>query len=113
MLGTLAGWAPLAPGERCNYDDLIDIARHQAALGAYDDLAALAVQAVTMLPGTLATVAYLARATGDLATARTHHQQRLAIAERLAATDSANAQWQKDLQVAQQRIADLRDGTAG
>jgi hypothetical protein len=45
---------------RGNYDDLIDIARHQAALGRYDDLTNLAIQAVQTLPGTLAVIAYLA-----------------------------------------------------
>ena len=45
---------------RGSYDDLLDIPRHLAALHRYDDIADIAGQAAQMLPGTLATVAYLA-----------------------------------------------------
>ena len=45
---------------RGSYDDLLDIPRHLAALHRYDDIAGIAGQAARMLPGTLATVAYLA-----------------------------------------------------
>ena len=45
---------------RGSYDDLLDIPRHLAALHRYDDIAGIAEQATQMLPGTLATVAYLA-----------------------------------------------------
>jgi hypothetical protein len=46
--------------QRGNYDDLIDIPRHLAALHRYDEIADIAGQAIRMLPGTLASVAYLA-----------------------------------------------------
>jgi tetratricopeptide (TPR) repeat protein len=165
--------------DRGSYDDLIEIARHQAALGHYDQLASLAIQTVRSLPGTLAVIAYLAEvrplippaerawilvadeelqallnvgdlpaatrqqqiihkqiqvraradpanagwqrdlsvshnrlgdlatAAGDQATARTHYQQDLAIAERLVAADPANAQRQRDLSVSHNRLGDL------
>jgi hypothetical protein len=46
--------------ERGTYEDLVDIPRHLAALGRYDEAAAIARHAAGMLPGTLAVVAYLA-----------------------------------------------------
>ena len=46
--------------DRGFYDDLLDIPRHMAALGLYDDIAAIAAQASRILPGTLAAAAYLA-----------------------------------------------------
>ncbi len=46
--------------QRGSYDDLIDIPRHLAALHHYDEIADIAGQATGMLPGTLASVAYLA-----------------------------------------------------
>ena len=39
--------------EHGTYDDLLDIPRHLAALGRYDDIADIAQQATQMLPGTL------------------------------------------------------------
>ena len=42
--------------ERGTYEDLLDIPRHLAALGRYDDIASIAEQATGMLAGTLATV---------------------------------------------------------
>ena len=45
---------------RGSYGDLLDIPRHLAALHRYDDIADIAEQATQVLPGTLATVAYLA-----------------------------------------------------
>ena len=42
----------------------------------------------------------LAAATGDLSTARTSYQAGLDIAQRLAAADPANAQWQPTFQLA-------------
>ena len=46
--------------QRGSYDDLLDIPRHLAALRRYDDIPGIAAQAAQILPGTLATVAYLA-----------------------------------------------------
>ena len=43
----------------------------------------------------------------DLTAARTAHQARLDIAERLAAADPVNAKWQRDLERARQRISGL------
>jgi hypothetical protein len=44
---------------------------------------------------------------GDLATARDHYQASLDIAERLAAADSANSGWQRDLSVSHERLGDV------
>jgi tetratricopeptide (TPR) repeat protein len=114
-----------------DYDDLIDIARHQAALGDYDDLAALATQAVTMLPGTLATIAYLAEirplippaqrawiivaaeevqallSAGDLPAAARQRQAIHQQVEDRATNDPANPQWQHDLSVSYVDLGDL------
>ena len=49
----------------------------------------------------------VAAAAGDLAAARTAYQASLDIAVRLAATDSANAKWQRDLSIAQQKMEDF------
>ena len=43
--------------QRGSYEDLVDIPRHLAALGRYDEAAGIAEQAERMLPGTLAVVA--------------------------------------------------------
>ena len=53
----------------------------------------------------------VALAAGDLATARTHHQASLDIAERLAAADPTNAEWQRDLSRIRQKITDLGAAT--
>ncbi|HWF79217.1 MAG TPA: CHAT domain-containing protein, partial [Streptosporangiaceae bacterium] len=45
---------------RGGYEDLVAIARHGAALGAYADVADFVTQAVQIMPGTLARLAYLA-----------------------------------------------------
>lgn len=45
---------------RVTYDDLIDIARHQAAIGQQDQIPGLARRVVAALPGVLAAAAYLA-----------------------------------------------------
>ena len=113
------------------YDDLIDIPRHLAALGRYDDIADVAEQATQMLPGTLATVAFLAEIrplipsaerawilvadlevqallrAGDLpaATGQLHamHQQ----IQARAAAGPANTGWQRDLSVSHERLGDV------
>ena len=51
----------------------------------------------------------MARAAGDLTAARTAYQASLDIAVLLAAADPANTGWQRDLQIARQRISDLPD----
>jgi CHAT domain/TIR domain/AAA ATPase domain len=116
---------------RGGYHDLVDLARHQAALGAYDDLAALAAEAVRALSGTLTTVAYLAEirplippaqrawvivadlelraflSAGDL-TAATRQQQSIhEQVEARSAADPANTGWQRDLSVSHIRLGDL------
>jgi hypothetical protein len=45
---------------RGTYEDLLDIPRHLAALGRWDDIAEVTLQATQALTGTLTTVAYLA-----------------------------------------------------
>ena len=46
--------------QRGGYADLVDIPRHLAALGRYNEVGGIAAQAERVLPGTLAVVAYLA-----------------------------------------------------
>jgi tetratricopeptide (TPR) repeat protein len=49
----------------------------------------------------------LARAAGDAAEAREQYVTGLQIAERLAATDPTNAEWQRDLSISHDRLGDL------
>ena len=117
--------------QRGSYEDLIDIARHQAHLAQYGDLAAVATQAASTLPGTLATIAYLAeilplippaqrawilvadlkarafRNAGDLPAAGRQLQAMHEQIEARAAADPANAQWQHDLAISRERLGDL------
>jgi len=51
----------------------------------------------------------LARATGDLAGARDAYQAALAIAQRLAAADPTNAEWQYDLAISLDRLGATED----
>jgi hypothetical protein len=53
-------------------------------------------------------VGLVRRAQGDLAGALAAYEQGLAIAERLAALDARNTQWQRDLAYSQQRVTELR-----
>jgi tetratricopeptide (TPR) repeat protein len=116
---------------RGSYDDLVDVARHQAALGRYDDLASLAVQAVRSLPGTLASIAYLAEVrplippaqrawmivahqevqaflnAGDLPAATRQQQAIHQQVQARANTDPTNTQWQRDLSVSHNKLGDL------
>src|ERR1022692_1186501 len=117
--------------QRGSYDDLIDIPCHFASLRRYDELADVAEQAVKVLPGTLATVAYLAEIrplippterawmlvaqsevqtlmrAGDLPSAarqqRAIHQQ----AESRAAADPAHTQRQRDLSISHEMLGDV------
>ena len=117
--------------QRGSYDDLLDIPRHLAALRRYDDIADIAGQAAQMLPGTLATVAYLAEirplippaerawilvadlevqallSAGNLAAAirqlEAIHQQ----VETRAAADPANTEWQRDLSVIHNKLGEV------
>jgi tetratricopeptide (TPR) repeat protein len=116
---------------RGDYSDLLDIPRHLAALHRYDDIADVAEQATQILPGTLATLAYLAEtrplippgerawtlvadlevqallSTGDLSAAarqlRATHQQ----VQAGAAAYPANAERQRDLAVSHERLGDV------
>ena len=113
------------------YEDLLDIPRHLAALGRYDDIAAIAAQATHILPGTLATVACLAEIrplvppaerawtlvadlevqallnSGDLpsATRQLHAIHRQVQAR--AAADPADTGWQRDLSISHDRLGDV------
>ena len=49
----------------------------------------------------------LAAAAGDLAGAGEHYRAGLAIAERLAAADPTNTEWQRDLSISRERLGDL------
>jgi hypothetical protein len=113
------------------YGDLLDIPRHLAHLGRYDEVAGVADQAVRVLPGTLATAAFLAEtrplippqerawvliadlelktllAAGDLrAATRLAEDIHRADADR-AAADPTNTGWQRDLSVSHNRLGDL------
>jgi tetratricopeptide (TPR) repeat protein len=116
---------------RGSYGDLIDIPRHLAALHQFDDIPGIADQVTQILPGTLATVAYLAEIrplippaerawtlvtdlevqalmdAGDLpaATQQLHamHQQ----IQARAAADPTNSEWQRDLSVSHNRLGDV------
>ncbi|MGH3912575.1 MAG: hypothetical protein ACRDTC_04080, partial [Pseudonocardiaceae bacterium] len=114
-----------------DYLDLLDIPRHHAALGQYDDLADVAVQVTQVLPGTLAVAAYLAEirplippterawssvaeleiinflTIGDLPSAvqladTFHHN-----IENRASADPTNTQWQRDLSISHNKVGDL------
>ena len=117
--------------QRGTYEDLVDIPRHLAALGRYDDVADIAAQAERALPGTQAAVAYLAEIrplippaerawilvaeqefnallrAGDLgsATRQIHaiHDQ----VQARAAADPANSGWQRDLSVSHIKLGDV------
>ncbi len=116
---------------RGSYDDMLDITRHLAALHRYDDLADVARQAAQVLPGTLATVAYLGEvrplvppaerawiliadlevqallSAGNLPAATRQleaiHQQ----VETRAAADPANTEWQRDLSISREKLGDV------
>jgi tetratricopeptide (TPR) repeat protein len=117
--------------QRGSYGDLIDIPRHLAALHQYDDIPRIASQAIQALPGTLATVAYLAEirplippaerawilvadmevqallAAGDLPAATRQlgdiHRQ----VQARATADPANSDWQRDLAVSHIKVGDV------
>ena len=118
---------------RGTYDDLLDIPRHLAVLGRYDDIAGVARQATRILPGTLATAAYLAEvcplippdqgpwvlvadlevqallSAGNLPAATRQleaiHQQ---VQARVAA-DSANTQWQRNLSISRIKLGNVAE----
>ena len=117
--------------QRGTYEDLLDIPRHLAALHRWDDVATIAGQAVQIMPGTLAAVAYLTEirplvppaerawalitdheiqallSAGNLAAATrqlqaVHHQL-----QTRAAADPGNCQWQRDLSVSHLKFGDV------
>ena len=117
--------------KRGGYADLVDIPRHLAALGRYDDAAGIAAQAEQALPGTQAVVAYLAEVrplippaerawigvaeqefnallrAGDLGSAT---RQMHAIHDQVqahAAADPASTEWQRALAVIHEKLGDL------
>ena len=113
--------------QRGSYEDLLDIPRHLAVLHRYDDIADVAEHAAQVLPGTLATVAYLAEirplippterawilvadlevrallSAGNLPAATRQleaiHQQ----VKTRGTADPANSQWQRDLSVSREQ----------
>jgi tetratricopeptide (TPR) repeat protein/cellulose biosynthesis protein BcsQ len=117
------------------YGDLIDVPYHLAALGQYDNLAALANEAVQVLDGTLAKMAYLAEVQplippqerawnvvtdlqiqvliriGDIDAASRRIQASVKQAQARAAADPANTQWQRDLSISHSRLGDLATAT--
>jgi CHAT domain/SEFIR domain/AAA ATPase domain len=117
--------------QRGDYNDLLDIPRHLAALHRYDDIASVAGQATRILPGTLATVACLAEirplippgerawtivamletdallSAGDLAAATRQLHVIHQHAERRAAADPANTGWQRDLSVSHEKLGNV------
>jgi tetratricopeptide (TPR) repeat protein len=117
--------------QRGTYEDLIDIPRHLADLHRYDEVASMAEEAVGLVSGTLATVAYLAEVRplvpaeerawsviADLEVATLMASGDLGAAKRLleaayghdltrAAADPANTQWQRDLSVSHNRLGNL------
>ena len=117
--------------QRGSYDDLIDIPRHLAALRRYNDIPGIAEQVIQMLPGTLATVAYLAEirplippsqrawllvaerevqallAAGDLPAATRQLQAIHNQVQVRAAADPTNTQWQHDLSIIHNRLGDV------
>ncbi|MGH4024282.1 MAG: CHAT domain-containing protein, partial [Pseudonocardiaceae bacterium] len=113
------------------YLDLLDVPRHLAALGRYDNLAAVAEQATQVLPGTLAVAAFLAEvrplipptehawvrvsklemetflAAGDIPSATRLAEDLHHHAEARAATDLTNTTWQQDVAVIDIDLGDL------
>jgi tetratricopeptide (TPR) repeat protein len=116
---------------RGDYADLVDIPRHLAALGRYDEAADVAAQAERMLPGTVAVAAYLAEVrplipeaerawilvadlevramllAGDLRAATRQLQAIHAQVQARAAADPANTEWQRDLSISHDRLGDV------
>jgi tetratricopeptide (TPR) repeat protein len=116
---------------RGNYHDLLDLPRHLAALRRYNDIAHVAGQAAGVLPGTLATLAYIAEirpliplaerawiivadlevqallSAGDLRAAIRQFQAIHQQVENRAAADPANAGWQRDLSVSRNKLGDM------
>jgi hypothetical protein len=116
---------------RGTYDDLIDIPGHLAALGRYDEAAAVASQARRVPVGTLATVAYLAEIlslipaserawavvgelealallqAGDLQSAARQLQVIYKQIKARAVADPANTEWQRDLSSSHNKLGDI------
>ena len=117
--------------QRGTYEDLVDIPRHLAALGRYDEAAGIAEQAERVLPGTMAVAAYLAeirplipeaerawilvadlevQATlraGDLRAATRQLRAIHAQVQARAIANPANTQWQRDLSISHSRLGDV------
>ena len=117
--------------QRGSYVDMVDIPRHLAALGRYDEAAAIAGQATRVLPGTLAVAAYLAEVrplipeaerawalvaeqefnvllqAGDLRSATGLLRVMHAQFQARATADPANTEWQRDLSVSHEKLGDV------
>jgi hypothetical protein len=114
-----------------SYGDLLDLPRHLAALGDYDQLVAVAQQGAQVIGGTLAAAGYLGElrplipaperasivlgdlemnallAAGDLAAAAHVAEANHTHIETRAAADPSNTQWQRDLSVSHERLGDV------
>ncbi len=114
-----------------SYADLVDIPRHLAAMGRYDEAAGIAAQAERMLPGTVTVAAYLAEVrplippaerawiivadlevqailrAGDLRAATRQLHAIHAQVQARAAADPANTGWRRDLSVSHDRLGDV------
>ena len=116
---------------RAGYADLVDLPRHLAALGRFDEVLTVAEQGVALLPGALAAAAYLAElrpliptadrvwilladlefrsivTSGDLSSAARLFQGIHSQVETRAAADPTNTGWQRDLTVSYERLGDV------
>ena len=116
---------------RGSYADLVDIPRHLAALGRYDDAADIAEQAERILPGTVAVAAYLAEVrplipeaerawiivadlevqamlrAGDLRAATRQLRAIHAQVQARAMADPASARRRHDLSISHERLGDV------
>ncbi len=113
------------------YDDLLEIPRHLAALGRYDELSDFAASAAAVLPGVLSRRSFLAElvpliptadwawvlvaeqelhtlvAVGDLRAAAERGRAIHGFVVERAATDPTNSEWQRDLSISHNKLGDL------
>jgi tetratricopeptide (TPR) repeat protein len=121
--------------DRGDSGDLLDIARHLAALHRYDEITDVAERATRTAPGTLATLACLSEirplippderawivvadfevmavlSAGDLRAATRQLRAMQRAAETRAAGDPADLRWQRDLSVIHNKLGDVAVAT--
>jgi tetratricopeptide (TPR) repeat protein len=124
-------WQQRAEDGVLTYEDLLDIPRHLSALGQYDLLVDVAVQAAGVLPGVLSQRSYFAElgslipvterawilladaelqaviAVGNLQDATAKAIAIHKSVEERAEADPTNTEWQRDLSVSHSRLGDL------